>query len=85
MFPPTVPFLYCLESLIMESVLYYEVIDTLLNAFILLLVSIGMIKASLTSPIMTWLDYAVAIFFFVVFCVMVWLIGDIAFTHILHH
>ena len=69
----------------MESYLYYEVIDTLLNAFILLLVSIGMIKASLTSPIMTWLDYAVAIFFFVVFCVMVWLIGDIAFTHILHH
>lgn len=69
----------------MESVLYYEVIDTLLNAFILLLVSIGMIKASLTSPIMTWLDYAVAIFFFVVFCVMAWLIGDIAFTHILHH
>lgn len=69
----------------MESYLYYEIIDTLLNAFILLLVSIGMIKASLTSPIMTWLDYAVAIFFFVVFCVMVWLIGDIAFTHILHH
>ena len=69
----------------MESVLYYEVIDTLLNAFILLLVSIGMIKASLTSPIMTWLDYAVAIFFFVVFCAMVWLIGDIAFTHIFFH
>ena len=69
----------------MESVLYYEVIDTLLNAFILLLVSIGMIKASLTSPIMTWLDYAVAVFFFVVFCVRAWLIGDIAFTHILHH
>ena len=69
----------------MESYLYYEIIDTLLNAFILLLVSIGMIKASLTSPIMTWLDYAVAIFFFVVFCVMAWLIGDIAFTHILHH
>ena len=80
------PFFVCfLEYFVMETVLYYEVIDTLLNSFILLLVSIGMIKASLTSPIMTWLDYAVAIFFFVIFCIMAWLIGDIAFTHIFFH
>lgn len=69
----------------MESFLYYEIVSTLLNAFAVLLVSIGMIKASLTSPIMTWLDYAVAVFFFVIFCIMAWLIGDIAFTHIFFH
>ena len=79
------PFFVFWSLFIMDTVLYYEVIDTLLNAFILLLVSIGMIKASLTSPIMTWLDYAVAVFFFIIFCIMAWLIGDIAFTHIFFH
>lgn len=68
-----------------SSILYYEILNTALNAFVILIVSVCMIKAALTSTIMTWLDYAVAVFFFIVFCAMAYLIGDIAFTHFLFH